>query len=60
MRAGLRHYRVELLEETAEAAAQVIGSYQALLGGASDGAMLWRELRAQSRLGVTSGTLKEG
>jgi len=60
MHAGLLHYRVELLEETAAAAAGVIGAYQALLAGASDGATLWRELRAQSQLGVTSGTLGEG
>ncbi len=59
MQAGLRHYRVELLEESASAAAQVIETYQALLSGARGGALLWRELRAQSQLGVTSGTLRE-
>jgi putative protease len=57
MQAGLRHYRVELLEEPAREAAQVIASYQALLRGTRDGGSLWRDLRAQSRLGVTSGTL---
>ncbi|MCE9518244.1 MAG: DUF3656 domain-containing protein, partial [Verrucomicrobia bacterium] len=58
MQAGLRHYRVELLEESASAAAQVIETYQALLSGTRGGATLWRELRAQSQLGVTSGTLR--
>jgi putative protease len=58
--AGLRHFRVELLGESREEAAHVISSYQALLRGESDGAMLWREFKARSMLGVTSGTLREG
>ena len=54
--AGLRDYRVELLEESADEAARVIRAYQTLLGGERDGEELWRELRAQSQLGVTHGT----
>ena len=54
--AGLRDYRVELLEENADEAARVIGAYQTLLEGARAGEDLWRELRAQSQLGVTHGT----
>ena len=59
MHAGLRHYRVELLEESRDEAARVIASYQALLAGTKRGDNLWRELKAQSQLGVTSGTLRE-
>jgi U32 family peptidase len=59
MGTGLRHYRVELLEESADEAKRIIGSYQELLRGRRDGAMLWRELKAHSQLGVTSGTLRE-
>ena len=55
--AGLRHYRVELLEETQEEAAHTLRQYQQLLSGARDGEGLWRELKAQSQLGVTKGTL---
>ncbi len=55
--AGLRHFRVELLEENGAQSSETIGAYQALLSGAQDGENLWRALRAQSQLGVTRGTL---
>jgi putative protease len=55
--AGLRHYRVELLEESRAESEAVIRAYQALLAGRQDGETLWRTLRAQSQLGVTRGTL---
>ena len=57
--AGLRAFRVELLEEDAEESARVLRSYQSLLRGERDGDSLWRELKAQSQLGVTRGTLAE-
>jgi putative protease len=57
--AGLRRFRVELLEETAEETTRVIHAYQALLRGEREGEELWRSLRAQSQLGVTRGTLAE-
>ncbi len=55
--AGLRRYRVELLEETRAEAEHTLGLYLELLGGKNQGDRLWRELRAQSQLGVTRGTL---
>ena len=55
--AGLRNFRVELLEEDAAETRRVIGAYQTLLAGERDGEGLWRELKAQSQLGVTKGTL---
>jgi putative protease len=59
METGLRSFRVELLEESAEETGRVLEMYQGLLSGKRDGAMLWRELKAQSQLGVvTSGTLE--
>ena len=54
--AGLRHFRVELLEETADEAHRVIGAYQSLLSGKTDGATLWKDLKARSQIGVTRGT----
>ena len=54
--AGLRDFRIELLGESEEEAVRVIGAYRALLGGESGGEDLWRELRAESQLGVTHGT----
>ncbi|CAN5864163.1 DUF3656 domain-containing protein [soil metagenome] len=57
-RAGLRTFRVELLEEDEFESAHIISVYQELLRGERDGEMLWHELRAQSQLGVTTGTLE--
>ena len=54
--AGLRHFRVELLEETTDEARRVIRSYQSLLSGKTDGATLWQDLKARSQIGVTRGT----
>ena len=56
--AGLRNFRVELLEENAEQTDNILRAYQALLSGATEGADLWRSLRAQAQLGVTKGTLE--
>ncbi len=59
MNAGLRRYRIELLEESAAETGKVIRAYQQLLRGEQQGEELWRSLRAQSQLGVTRGTLAE-
>lgn len=56
---GLRHFRVELLEEDRRETARILAAYQALVGGKSQGADLWRSLNAQSQLGVTKGTLAD-
>jgi putative protease len=55
--AGIRHFRVELLEEDAAESRRVIGAYQQLLRNEEDGATLWKKLHATTQLGVTSGTL---
>lgn len=57
--AGLRHYRIELLEETGGEAARTIRLYQELLAGRRTGDEVWAQLRAQSQLGVTRGTWAE-
>lgn len=54
--AGLRHYRIELLEETGSEAAGTIRLYQELLAGRQTGDEVWAQLKAQSQLGVTRGT----
>ena len=54
--AGLRHFRVEFLDEDAGEVARVLGRYQDLLVGKLDGAGLWRDLKALNQLGVTRGT----
>lgn len=55
--AGLRHFRIELLEENASESRAIIQAYQALLEGKSSGEDLWHNLKAKSQLGVTRGTL---
>lgn len=57
--AGLRNYRIELLEETAEQTTAILKAYQALISGETEGSDLWRTLRARAQLGVTKGTLEE-
>lgn len=54
--AGLRHFRIELLEETADEACRIIRAYRSLLSGKTDGATLWKNLKARSQIGVTRGT----
>ncbi|HEY8899513.1 MAG TPA: DUF3656 domain-containing protein [Chthoniobacterales bacterium] len=54
--AGLRHFRVELLEENARETADVLAAYRALLDGRDEGDALWRRLKASHQLGVTQGT----
>jgi putative protease len=56
--AGLRHFRIELLEEDAEAARRIVRAYRDLLEGRRDGAALHRELLAASQVGVTTGTYR--
>lgn len=54
--AGVRRFRIELLDETGAQATKILAAYQALLAGEADGSQLWRQLGALERLGVTEGT----
>lgn len=56
--AGLRDFRVELLEEDVDQTRSIVRAYQGLLSGETQGADLWRSLRANAQLGVTKGTLE--
>jgi putative protease len=58
--AGVRHLRVELLDETGDQARQRVEQYLATLDGRLSGRELWRSERLESRLGVTRGSLKAG
>lgn len=59
MQTGLRHYRVELLEQTKDESLRIIRTYQSLLASQRGGEDIWRDLKAQSQLGVTRGTMAE-
>ncbi|MBV8900165.1 MAG: U32 family peptidase, partial [Verrucomicrobia bacterium] len=56
--AGLRLFRIECLEENRDQTRDLIHEYRRLLAGEITEDALWRNLRVQSRLGVTHGTLK--
>jgi putative protease len=55
--AGLRRFRVDLLDEDTPGTARVITAYRDVLAGRASGRELWRQLRATSKLGVTKGSL---
>lgn len=55
---GVRHYRLDLLRESAAEVAQLVAAYRAVVNGHDDGQALWRQLRALNQLGVTRGTLR--
>jgi U32 family peptidase len=54
---GVRHFRVEFLNETPEQVTQTIARYRRLLRGEITGAQLWRELKLTNQLGVTRGQI---
>jgi U32 family peptidase len=57
MELGVRHFRVEFLNEIPEQVTQTIAKYRQLLRGEITGAQLWRELKLFNRLGVTRGQI---
>lgn len=59
-RAGLRSFRVELLEESASETKSILHSYQSLLEGTENGKRLHHSLHATSQVGVTTGTYSGG
>lgn len=60
MRAGVRHFRIELLQESAAESQQRVQQYSAALRGEISGRSLWQQEQLDSRLGVTRGSLKSG
>ena len=54
---GVRHFRIEFLNETPETVRSTIESYRKLLRGELDGVELWRELKLLNQLGVTRGQM---
>ena len=56
---GVRHFRVELLDESADTIGDIIRGYRDLLAGRTTGREVWGRLKAANRVGVTRGTLEE-
>jgi putative protease len=53
---GVRHFRLEFVNETPQQVAHTISCYRQLLNGEIKGSQLWRELKLQNQLGVTRGS----
>ncbi|MEA5618077.1 DUF3656 domain-containing protein [Cronbergia sp. UHCC 0137] len=53
---GLKHFRLEFVNETPEDVTKIIQLYRQLLQGKIKGSQLWRELKLQNQLGVTRGS----
>jgi len=54
---GVRHFRVEFLDEAPETVERTVAKYRQLLRGEIDGTQLWRELKLFNQLGVTRGQM---
>jgi putative protease len=56
---GVRHFRIELLNDSPTEIARTIQLYRELLAGRVTGRDVWGQLQATNRVGVTRGTLEE-
>jgi putative protease len=56
---GVKHFRLELLDERGSELRQILDLYQQLLAGTVKGKDVWTRLQASNRIGVTRGTLEE-
>jgi putative protease len=54
---GVRHFRLEFLNESTEQVRETIPKYRQLLTGEITGRQLWRELKLLNQLGVTRGQI---
>ena len=54
---GVRHFRVEFVNEKPEQVERTIAKYRQLLRGEISGTDLWRELKLMNQLGVTRGQM---
>jgi putative protease len=55
---GLKHLRIEFLDDDESSVRRVIRLYQDLMEGRRDAKTAWRDLKAASQYGVTRGPLK--
>jgi len=55
---GVRHFRVEFVNESPIEVEKTLRSYQALLEGKITGTEVWKELKALNQLGVTRGQME--
>jgi len=56
--AGIRQFRVELLQEAGGEVGALLDTYARVLGGRDAGPQVWRELKVLNQVGITRGTLE--
>ncbi len=57
---GIQNFRIELLRDaSAQQTQRLVTLYQSLIAGTIDGSQVWKELKADNRIGVTRGTLEQ-
>ncbi|MBI5756978.1 MAG: DUF3656 domain-containing protein, partial [Planctomycetales bacterium] len=56
LQCGVRHFRVEMLRESADEAAALLDTYREVLAGKVTGPQLGRSLRVLTQIGVSAGT----
>lgn len=59
LKAGVRNFRIELLESSPSEVNSIINLYRSLLAGEISPQKVWSQLKASNRVGVTRGTLEE-
>jgi putative protease len=56
---GVRHFRLELLDDRGQPLSELLKLYRRLLASEVTGKEVWTRLKATNRVGVTRGTLEE-
>ena len=59
LNAGVRDFRIELLDSESSEVSSIISLYRSLLAGEISPQKVWSQLKASNRVGVTRGTLEE-
>ncbi len=59
LKAGVRDFRIEILNSSPTEISSIINLYRSLLAGQVSAGRVWSELKASNRVGVTRGTLEE-
>jgi putative protease len=55
---GVRRFRIELVRESVDDVARIVGAYRALLAGQSSAPEVWMTLKAEGGYGVVAGSLR--
>jgi len=57
-KSGVGRFRIELVRESVDDVARIVGAYRALLAGHASASDVWRTLKAEGGYGVVTGSLR--